>query len=75
MVYSLASQRISGAKQEMSYPAARGSSGFAQAHKKREVEIQYWPAHKPIPDGWRRHKGLDKTHHGPFSTFIEREVK
>jgi hypothetical protein len=36
----------------------------------REVIVRYWPKSKPIPKGWKRHDGLDGTHHGKYSTFI-----
>lgn len=39
-----------------------------------DVEIRYWPAGEPIPEGWVRHDGLDDTHHGAYATMIVRET-
>ena len=32
--------------------------------------FQYWPRHKPIPEGWRD-TGSDLAHHGTYSILIE----
>jgi hypothetical protein len=38
-----------------------------------DIELRYWPADEPIPEGWTRHSGLDDTHHGYFSTIIVKD--
>jgi hypothetical protein len=38
--------------------------------KPREFVVRYWPPGIPIPDGWKRHSGLDGTLHAAYNTMI-----
>ena len=38
------------------------------------ITLSYWPKDMAIPDGWKRHPGLDKTHHGFYSTIIVQSI-
>ena len=50
MVHRYAPQRVSGAKQEMNYPAAHGGSGYALQHRIAHVDpkVIQLPNHGPI---------------------------
>ena len=56
--------------QEAAVSSGASVPKVSRANETGIITLRYWPKDMAIPDGWKRHSGLDATHHGSYSTII-----